>query len=142
MNYEEMLLNTKNKIKEKFGTLRHFGYSVDIPYAEINKFFAQRMRPNLAEEFMRNINYLCNTMPSKPRPDGIPAEEREYIRAKIVVNYKNVERFLVDNPEFNKSFISNVINGKRVRNDKRYQRLKLTVDLLKYALEDLDGKEC
>jgi hypothetical protein len=137
MTYEEILIDVKKRIKEKFGTIKHFAYSADIHYAELNKYFAQRMRPKLAEEFKKKIDELIVQTDVKHINNRILAEEREYIRAKILTNYKNVERFLVDNPEFTKSFISNVINGRKIRNDKRYRRLLATVQLLKYAPESL-----
>lgn len=137
MSYDEILIETKRKIKEKFGTLLHFGNSVGLPYAELNKFFAKRMRITEADVFMRQINELMETKEPIKHPNQIQQEDREYIRAKILINYKNVERFLVDNPEFTKSFISNVINGRKIRSDKRFQRLKATVELLKYKPEEI-----
>ena len=136
MNYREKLLDLKHRIRLKFKTLRHFCKSTGIEYSEINKFFAQRISPNKADEMYKELERLLyQTMP-KANEDEIKKEDREYIRAKIMINYRSVEKFILDNPSYSKSFISNVINGRRVRNDLRFKRLKDVVDSLG-SMEDI-----
>lgn len=132
----DKLLDLKRRIRSKFKTLRHFGYSANIQYAELTKFFARRMRADALEQMQRNVETLLQTVESKENPKEIKDADRQYIRAKILLNYKSVERFIADNPAYTKSFVSNVINGRRVRNDARYKRLKESVESLKYSPEN------
>ena len=109
-----------------------------MEYSEINKFFAQRINPNRADEMFKELERLLYQTSPKVNDDEIKKEDREYIRAKIMINYRSVEKFIVDNPSYSKSFISNVINGRRVRNDMRYKRLKEVVDSLG-SMEQIKG---
>jgi hypothetical protein len=138
MNYREKLLDLKHRIRLKFKTLRHFCFSIGMEYSEINKFFAQRINPNRADEMFKELERLLYQTSPKVNDDEIKKEDREYIRAKIMINYRSVEKFIVDNPSYSKSFISNVINGRRVRNDMRYKRLKEVVDSLG-SMEQIKG---
>lgn len=120
----------KKRIKTKFKTLKHFSNSTGYPYKDLNNFFAGRISQTAVDETFNTINELLSK--TKPVPDTtiITGSEREMIRIKIAVNYKNVTRFIEKNPGFTKTFISNVINGRRMRVDGRFQRLQKIVNKL------------
>lgn len=136
-NYQEKLLALKAKIKLKFKTLRHFGISANIEYAELSKFFAQRMAHDKADLFWREIESALRNVNCIPNEKEITKAERDEIRAKIVVNYKSIDRFITDNPGFSKSFISNVITGRRIRKDERFDMLINAVNSLTLTPQEL-----
>jgi hypothetical protein len=56
-------------------------------------------------------------------PDVIQPHERELVRVGILTRFKSVKGFCEKHPQFTKVFISNVINGRRIRRDKRVDEL-------------------
>lgn len=136
MTYSEQLSELKRKIKLKFKTLKHFGECNEIEYKELNKFFAQRLNPIVADMMFKNLENVLKISQPCVSEKEIPKEDREDLRVRIFLNYRSVDKFIVDNPSFSKSFISNVISGRRVRKDLRFNRLKEAVHSLS-ALPEL-----
>lgn len=130
MNYFNKRESLKKRIKAKFKTLKNFSDSTGYSYKDLNNFFAGRIGQQMVDDKYKILNQLL--MDTKPVPDTkiITGSERELIRVQIAVNYKNVTRFIEKNPGFTKTFISNVINGRRIRVDNRFQRLQKLVNKL------------
>lgn len=135
MNYSDKLLDLKTRIKAKFRTLRNFSMAADIPYTDMNKFFGRKMAKLKIDDFAKLLNEKLEVTEFTEGQKYILPVDREYVRAKIAVNYRNYNNFIADNPMFSKSFVSNVINGKRMRNDERYQRLRSALSSLEYSPE-------
>jgi len=135
MNYSDKLTDLKTRIKAKFRTLRNFSTASGIAYTEMNKFFGKKMSKLKIDDFARQLENALQSTTFSEGEKYIQPLDREYVRAKIAVNYKNYNNFILDNPMFSKSFVSNVINGKRMRNDDRYQRLKDALKHLEYSPE-------
>lgn len=128
MNYSKEDLNAlKKEIKAKFKTLKHFAHSAELEYSTLNKFFGRKLGAVNMDETRNQIARLMTETEVKPILHQIQPDEREFIRRKIMLSYKSVNQFLTDNPQFSKSFMSNIINGKRKNKDMRYRTLKDTV---------------
>lgn len=136
MNFSDRK-NLKSRIKDKFKTLKNFSLASGLDYKLINKFFGCKMAKSRIDDFAKLLENLLVETPYLGNPQEINSYDREYIRAKIVLNYRSYNQFLSDNPSFSKPFISNVINGKRTRKDDRYNRLKDAVDKLHYDMSKL-----
>lgn len=124
----------KARIKSKFKTLKKFSIDSEVDYKLINKFFGCKMAKTKIDEFAKLLETRLVETPVKGNPQEISPFDREYIRTRIVLNYKSYNQFLNDNPSFSKPFISNIINGKRMRKDDRFNRLKDAVDKLNYDI--------
>lgn len=135
MNYSDKLKEIKTRIKAKFRTLRNFSAASGIAYTDMNKFFGRKMAKLKVDDFAKLLNEKLDVTEFTEGEKYILPVDREYVRAKIAVNYRNYNNFIADNPMFSKSFVSNVINGKRMRNDDRYQRLKDALSSLEYSPE-------
>lgn len=139
MNYSNIveLKNLKQAIKQKFKTLKHFAYSADIDYYLLNKFFGRKLgSTNMDETKVLVQNYL-KTTECKPFVNDVLPEEAEYIRKRILINYRSMSQFITDNPQYSKSFVSNVINGKRKRRDARFHKFRDDVNGLKTSIEEI-----
>jgi hypothetical protein len=132
MIYSDKLKDLKKRIKEKFGTVSFFCECSEYPYSEIVKIFSMKMNKLRIDDEIKQVEVLLASTPVLANPDHIPDPEREMLRATIMSNYRSINSFLVDHPEFTKSFMSNIINGKRVKNDDRYRKLKGIVGTMKY----------
>lgn len=120
----------KDSIKKKFKTLKNFSRDAGVDYKLINKFFGSKMAKSKIDDFAKMLETLLVETPFSGNPQEITADDREYIRIKIVLSYHSYNEFVTDNPSFSKSFLSNVMSGKRKRKDERFVRLKNAVDSL------------
>lgn len=128
MTYKDKLNDLKSRIKAKFKTIRHFCNSTEMDYTLMNNLFAERISPIKAEFIWKEVEAKLANMPSLKSESEITDEERQYIRAMIYKHYKNVSAFLIENPTYSKSFMSNVLGGRRIRKDLRYQGLIRCID--------------
>lgn len=125
MNYsKDELKSLKKEVKAKFRTLKHFAYSSGMEYPVLNKFFGKKLGSSQMDEVKMQILNLIGSTEVKPFLHQIQPEDREFIRRKIMMNYRSVNHFITDNPQFSKSFMSNIINGKRKNKDLRYRILR------------------
>ena len=131
MSYSNRLKDLKGRIKEKFGTVQYFCESADYPRDEINKIFSMKMSKLKIDDEIKRVEILLAQTPVKANPNHIGDWEREMLRSTIMCNYKSISHFLADHPSFTKSFMSNLINGRKVKNDERVQKLKSVVSGLK-----------
>lgn len=141
MNYskKEEVREVKRKIREKFRTVKHFAYSADMDYAEVNKYLGLKLGATAMDEMRDAILKKIEATDIKPFLNVILPEDREYIRRRILVNYKSVNQFITDNPQFTASFMSNVINGKKRNKDLRFKILKDVVSKLNVNPADVVG---
>lgn len=138
MNYsKEDIKHLKIAIKNKFGTLKHFAYCSGLDYYLLNKFFGRKLGVLNMDEMKKNLPLILESTECKPHKNMISDEERENLRRRILVNYRSVNQFITDNPHFSKSFISNVINGRRKKMDNRFHNLKNAVLLLNVQPEQV-----
>jgi hypothetical protein len=121
---KEDLKALKKDVKAKFRTLKHFAYSSGMEYPMLNKFFGRKLGAMQMDEVKGQILNLVSSTEVKPFLHQIQPEDREFIRRKIMMNYKSMNHFITDNPQFSKSFMSNIINGKRKNKDLRYKILR------------------
>lgn len=138
MIYSDKLKDLKRRIKAKFGTVNFFCDCSGYPYSEIVKIFSLKMNKLKIDDEIKRVEVLLASTPVLTNPDHIPAGEPEMLRATIMSNYRSINQFLVDHPEFTRSFMSNLINGKKVKNDSRYQKLKGIVGTLKFKPQPVE----
>jgi hypothetical protein len=127
----------KEDIKKKFKTIKHFSYSSGMDYYLLNKFFGKKLGSKNMDETKKEVYKYLESTECKPFLNNIMADEVEYLRRCILINYRSISQFITDNPQFSKSFISNVINGKRIKMDSRYNKFKDSVIALKSKPEEL-----
>lgn len=137
LTYKDKLTNLKARIKEKYKTIRQFCYSTGMDVTTMNNLFSERLSPLKADGVWKEVEDKIKLMPKLQNDAEITDEERNYIRGVIYKNYRNVAAFLVDNPTYTKSFMSNVLGGRRLRKDLRYDSLMRTINLLEKTDEKL-----
>jgi len=123
----------KFRIRKKFGTIRCFCRLTGVDEKMIRHFLSGKMSPGSATITHKAITRLL-VVYSKVKitnPDVIQPHERELVRVGIVTRFKSVSGFCEKYPQFNKVFISNVINGRRIRHDKRVDDLYMVIQKFK-----------
>ncbi len=112
----------KSRIREKFGTVRRFAELSGIPETQLRYLLSGKMEVKKADNLMSEIKSKLNLKP-KPDPRYLGPEVRESIRRRIVVEYRSVRRFCNQYPEFTPVLISNIITGRKKRNDEKIDRI-------------------
>jgi len=112
----------KSRIREKFGTVRRFAELSGIPETQLRYLLSGKMEVKKADNLMSEIKSKLNLKP-KPDPRYLGPEVRESIRRRIAVEYRSVRRFCNQYPEFSPVLISNIITGRKKRNDEKIDRI-------------------
>ena len=112
----------KSRIREKFGTVRRFAELSGIPETQLRYLLSGKMEVKKADNLMSEIKSKLNLKP-KPDPRYLGPEVRESIRRRIAVEYRSVRRFCNQYPEFTPVLISNIITGRKKRNDEKIDRI-------------------
>ena len=128
MNLETQRKIIKNRILFKFGSVNAFA---NHRKQELNAWTIVRTldgsRKKDQERFLSIISEGCEYL----RPEKeIQDSTRQFIRRTIVNEFGSFAAFNRENPEYSKSFLSNVINGsKKLFDDKTRDLLTLSFDI-------------
>lgn len=112
----------KSKVREKFGTIRRFCEISGIPENQIRYLVSGKMEEKKSLQLISEIKSKLS-IKAKPDPRYLTPDVRETIRRRIVVEYRSVRRFCNEHPEFTPVLISNIITGRKKRNDEKIDRI-------------------
>ncbi len=122
MNRKEFL---KNEVLKKFGSINAFA---NHRKQDLNSWIVVRTlngsRKKDQERFLNIIERSINDLESEKE---IPTSTREFIRRTILNSFGSRSNFNREFPQFSKSFISNVINGKKKIFDNKTRALLAVV---------------
>jgi hypothetical protein len=123
----------KKQIRTRFGSVRRFcrlftksENGKEVPYFNY-QFLMKALSGKFSEEKFNFVIFPVESLIRDIEADysnRIDDSDREFIRMKILLNYRNVRTFAALHEEFNSVFIHNVISGKRKKRDLRFLNLK------------------
>jgi hypothetical protein len=116
------LKTLKEKVIERFGSVRAFAFHPGqvVPSWTVIRVFRGEKKRN-QEELFELLEKQAKIL--KPSKNKISAGQRELIRRTILIHYKTTTDFCSVYPDFSRTFVSDVIRGKKTTFDARTKKL-------------------
>lgn len=118
--------NLRIRIKKKFKSMRSFCRCNNIDPYEVQILFAcERANPGKSDERTKRLNYLSELCKSSS-PNEDPTIITSDLRAKIgekIYSLGGVDKFSENNPEFRRTSIYQILDGRRKNVTKKVTRL-------------------
>ena len=124
----------KKRIREKFGSLSNFGIASSTSYQRVLRILnadkiKQKDYDELKEKY--HVSEMADVLDVY-----IAEEDREKIRVCIMTHCRSYAEFCRVNPEYDITYLSNIVNGKLSRvTDKYIKLIELLKDNCKYDSE-------
>lgn len=113
----------KTKIKNKFGTIERFiSEQKSLKRWTIIHALQGRYIEKRRFGILKQIESIYKELDPVADPFLITNEEREFVRVSILIKFGSMRNF-AKYSKFSQTFLSNVINGKKIRRDEKFNKL-------------------